>query len=69
MKEPIPFAGMVEIDEPELKYCSSCVSYKPMDTGRIVSTANKNVRRFKCADCLARASTRRYQKVNNAPKT
>ena len=62
MIEPIPFAGLVEIDEPKLRYCSSCISYKPEDTGQVVATANKNVRRFKCASCLAKASMRFYER-------
>lgn len=62
MIEPIPFFGLVEIgDEPVLKYCSSCISYKPIETGKVVQTANKKIKRFKCADCLARASARRYE--------
>jgi len=60
MIEPIPFAGLVELDEPK-KYCSSCMFYKPFSSGKIVQTANKNVRRFKCAECLAQISSRRYQ--------
>ena len=64
MIEPIPFMGMVEIgDEPKLKYCSSCMTYKPIETGRIIQTSNKNVRRFSCANCLAKVSTRKYERV------
>lgn len=62
MIEPIPFLGLVEIgDEPKLKYCSSCMTYKPIDTGRMINTANKNVRRFSCASCLAKVSARKYE--------
>jgi MinD superfamily P-loop ATPase len=61
MREPIPFAGMVEIDEPETIYCSSCLSYKPFDAGQVIQTAHKNLKRFKCAECLAKISARRYQ--------
>jgi hypothetical protein len=62
MIEPIPFAGLIDIgDEPKTKYCSSCTRYKPADTGKMISTANKNVRRFKCKACLDRISSRLYE--------
>jgi uncharacterized protein YlaI len=61
MIEPIPFAGLVDISEPKTKYCSSCLRYKSVDTGRIVITANKNVKRFKCKECLDRISSRLYE--------
>jgi hypothetical protein len=38
----------------EKKYCSSCLQFRPSDTGKIVNTANKNIRRFKCAVCLSK---------------
>jgi len=60
MKEPIPFAGYVEVDEDVKKYCSSCMNYKSFDKGKIVQTANRKIKRFKCFDCLEKASTRRY---------
>lgn len=62
MIEPIPFLGLVELDEPKLKYCSSCITYKPEETGKVVQTANKKIKRFKCADCLARASAQLYSR-------
>jgi len=62
MIEPIPFAGLVEIEEPKLKYCSSCLAYKPIETGKMVQTASKKVVRFKCGSCLAGASARLYEK-------
>lgn len=61
MIEPIPFAGLVDIDPPKTKYCSSCTRYKPFETGKMVETANKNVRRFKCKACLDRISSRMYE--------
>jgi hypothetical protein len=64
MKEPIPFAGYVEIDEEPKKYCSSCMNYKSFEMGKIVQTANRKIKRFKCFDCLAKASVRRYAKEN-----
>jgi hypothetical protein len=60
MIEPIPFAGLVEIEESKPKYCSSCLAYKPAETGRMIQTASKNVMRFKCASCLNRTSARLY---------
>jgi|GEM_PF-4439588 hypothetical protein len=62
MKEPIPFAGYVDIGEDTKKYCSSCMNYKSFEMGKIVQTANRNIKRFKCFDCLAKASVRRYAK-------
>jgi hypothetical protein len=64
MKEPIPFAGYVEIDEEPKKYCSSCMNYKSFEMGKIVQTANRKIKRFKCFACLAKASVRRYAKEN-----
>jgi hypothetical protein len=61
MIEPIPFAGMVDIDPPKTKYCSSCLRYKSIETGKMIETANKNVKRFKCKACLDRISARHYE--------
>ena len=60
MKEPIPFAGYVVVDEAEKKYCSSCMNYKSFEKGKIVQTANRKIKRFKCFECLEKASTRKY---------
>ena len=38
----------------EMKYCSSCLSFRPADTGKMVQTASKNIKRFKCAVCLSK---------------
>lgn len=38
----------------EMKYCSSCLSFRPADTGKMVQTASKNIKRFKCAICLSK---------------
>jgi transposase-like protein len=38
----------------EKKYCSSCLSFRPAETGKIVYTASKHVKRFKCATCLSK---------------
>ena len=66
MIEPIPFAGLVEIGDPETKYCSSCVSYKPFASGKIIQTANRKMKRFKCGDCLASSSARKYGGTKSA---
>jgi len=39
------------------KYCSSCLQFRPAETGRVVTTANKHIRRFKCAVCLSKMVT------------
>ena len=36
------------------KYCSSCLQFRSIENGRVVQTANKNIRRFKCALCLSK---------------
>jgi hypothetical protein len=36
------------------KYCSSCLQFRPADTGKLVNTANKHIKRFKCAVCLSK---------------
>lgn len=61
MIEPIPFAGLVDVEEPKLKYCSSCTHYRPENTGKIIQTARKNLKRFKCMACLEKISPRLYQ--------
>ena len=63
MIEPIPFAGMIDVSEPQTKYCSSCMSYKPFGEGKIVDTANKKIKRFKCKACLTKISARQYERV------
>jgi len=45
----------------ERRYCSSCVSYQPVEGGMIVETASKSVRRWKCATCIKRVSERKLQ--------
>jgi uncharacterized protein YlaI len=34
------------------KYCSSCLKFKDETTGKVVQTANKAIKRFKCRECL-----------------
>jgi hypothetical protein len=60
---PIPFAGMVDITEPKTKYCSSCMRYKSFSDGKVVETANKNIKRFKCKACLDKISSRQYERT------
>ena len=36
------------------KYCSSCLQFRPAESGRLVNTANKHIRRFKCGLCLSK---------------
>lgn len=36
------------------RYCSSCLRFKDKSTGKIVHTANKFIKRFKCKECLER---------------
>ena len=36
------------------KYCSSCLQFRPADTGKLVNTANKHIKRFKCSVCLSK---------------
>jgi len=45
----------------ERRYCSSCVTYQPVEGGMLVDTANKSVRRWKCATCLKKLSERKLQ--------
>jgi hypothetical protein len=69
MIEPIPFAGLVDLSEPKTKYCSSCGVYRAETDGKIISTANKNIRRFKCSACINRVSAARFQGKKNATRT
>ncbi len=34
------------------RYCSSCLKFKNRDAGKLVHTANKLIKRFKCKECL-----------------
>jgi hypothetical protein len=43
------------------KYCSSCCFYKNFSTGKIVQTANRKIKRFKCFECLNRASEQKFK--------
>jgi transposase-like protein len=41
----------------EKKYCSSCLQFRLAEKGKIVSTANKHIKRFKCSLCLSKMIT------------
>ena len=36
------------------KYCSSCFQFRTAESGKLVNTANKHIKRFKCAVCLSK---------------
>jgi len=37
------------------------MSFQPEEKGKVVQTANKNLRRFKCGNCLKKISERKFQ--------
>ena len=37
--------------------------YKSFDDGKIVETANKKIKRFKCKACLTKISARQYERI------
>jgi len=49
----------------KLKYCSSCMLFQPEQSGKIVQTANKKLKRFKCGGCLKKISERKFQGKGN----
>jgi hypothetical protein len=36
------------------------MSFQPEKTGKLVQTANKNLKRFKCQNCLKKISERKF---------
>ena len=44
------------------KYCSSCTSYQPDIGGQmlVVGSRHRPIRRWKCANCLAKISKAKY---------
>jgi len=44
----------------KLRYCSSCISYQPADTGQVIQTAHKSIKRWKCANCLKKISHQKF---------
>lgn len=48
------------------KYCSSCTSYKSEIGGEFVLTGKgKKIKRWKCANCVARISQTKYASKRN----
>jgi hypothetical protein len=43
------------------RYCSSCGYYRDEEGGKMINTANKNVRRWKCITCITNMSKRKYE--------
>jgi len=52
---------MVDVTDTQTRYCSSCISYKPAETGQVMQTSNKNIKRWVCARCLAKTSTQQLK--------
>ena len=42
----------------EEKYCSSCGTYKNSVGGKLIKTANKNVKRWKCYLCILKTNNK-----------
>jgi hypothetical protein len=42
----------------EKKYCSSCCIYRDATGGKLIKTANKNVKRWKCLVCISRTNAK-----------
>ena len=60
IEEPIPFAGLVELDDyVDKRFCAYCQSNKPAVSFKIVTLRN-GAKRWKCATCRARKSTPKY---------
>jgi len=54
-----------EIIDNSKKFCSSCMFLKPEIGGEIVVSNNKvGTKRWRCAQCKARSSVRRYGAKN-----
>jgi hypothetical protein len=49
------------LNDPTKRYCSSCISYQPADTGQVIQTANKMIKRWQCANCTKRVSIQKYK--------
>jgi hypothetical protein len=46
---------------PDTRYCSSCISYKDKEAGKVIQTSNKNIRRWVCNACLNKMSPQRLR--------
>lgn len=60
MIEPIPFAGLVDLDllEDSKKFCTSCQAMKPAVGGGMVG---EKIRRWLCLSCQQKKSSRKYE--------
>jgi hypothetical protein len=58
--EPIPFAGLVDLNllEDSKKFCTSCQSMKPTVGGEMVG---EKIRRWLCLSCQQKKSFRKYE--------
>jgi len=43
------------------KFCSSCQTFKPAQEMKLIETAHKSVKRWKCNSCFNKVSGRKYQ--------
>ena len=59
MIEPIPFAGLVNLDylENPKRFCTSCQAMKTPVGGKMVG---EKVRRWLCLSCQQKKSSRKY---------
>ena len=51
----------------ETKFCPSCQQTRDKEGFKLVSTANKKQRRWKCAICLEKKSATIYRSIKNDP--
>jgi hypothetical protein len=60
MIEPIPFAGLVNLDllEDSKKFCTSCQTMKSTVGGQMVG---EKIRRWLCLSCQQKKSYRKYE--------
>jgi hypothetical protein len=62
--EPIPFAGLVKLEDVEDKqFCAYCRLNKPKVSFKLVAVRNGG-KRWKCATCRARTSLPKYGDKN-----
>jgi hypothetical protein len=60
MIEPIPFAGLVDLNllEDSKRFCTSCQTMKSTVGGEMVG---EKIRRWLCLSCQNKKSSRRYE--------
>jgi len=60
MIEPIPFAGLVDLDllEETKRFCTSCQAMKSIVGGKMVG---EKIRRWLCLSCQEKKSSRKYE--------